>query len=86
VNGGSAGAGTRDRGMQTALALMAAELRGDHEGTAELVAGCGYLDEVAVALTGFAAEAARLASGRVVPDEALAELASRHLIRLADGA
>lgn len=32
----------------------------------------------------FAAEAARLADGRTVPDEALAELASRHLIRMAD--
>lgn len=32
----------------------------------------------------FAAEAARLAGGRTVPDEALAELASRHLLRLAD--
>jgi hypothetical protein len=29
--------------------------------------------------------AARLASGRDVPDEALADLASRHLIRLAGG-
>jgi len=31
----------------------------------------------------FAAEAARLASGRTVPDEALAEVASRHLLRMA---
>jgi hypothetical protein len=53
------------RATRTALALMAAELRGDHEGTAVIVA-------------------ARLAIRREVPDDALAELASRHLIRLAD--
>lgn len=75
----------RDRGMQTALALMAAELRGDREGTAALVADCDYLDEVALSLVPFAAEAARMASRREVPDEALADLASKHLIRLADG-
>jgi len=27
--------------METALALIAAELRGDHEGTAAIVVGCG---------------------------------------------
>lgn len=69
--------------MVTAVALMASELRGDHEGTAALVQGCDYLDEVAVALASFAAEAARMAGRRTVPDEALAEVASRHLLRLA---
>ena len=44
---------------------------------------CDYLDEVVLSLVQFAAEAARLASGREVPDEALADLASKHLIRLA---
>lgn len=71
--------------METALALIAAELRGDREGIGALIADCDFLDEVAVALVPFAAEAARLASGRSVPDEALAALASRHLIRLASG-
>jgi hypothetical protein len=42
---------------------------------------CDQLDEVVP----FAAEAARLASHREVPAEALANLASRHLIRLAGG-
>lgn len=37
-----------------------------------------------VALAPFATEAARLAPAREVPDEALADLASRYLIRMAD--
>ena len=72
-----------DRGMQTALAIIATELRGDHEGTVELITSCDYLDEVVTALASFAAEAARLASRREVPDEALAQLASQHLMRMA---
>lgn len=67
--------------METALALMAAELHGDHDGTGVIIAACDHLDEVAVVLAGFAAEAARLASRREVPDEALAKLASREVKR-----
>ena len=51
-----------DRGVATAL--MAAELRGDHEGMGVIIAGCDHLDEAAAALVPFAAEAARLASHR----------------------
>lgn len=69
--------------MATALALMAAELRGDDEGVGVIVAGCDHLGEAAVALAAFAAEAARLASRREVPDDMLAEVASKHLLRLA---
>jgi hypothetical protein len=47
---------------------------------------CDYLDEVVLSLVPFAAEAARLAAGREVPDEALADLASRHLLRMAGNA
>jgi threonine dehydrogenase-like Zn-dependent dehydrogenase len=72
-----------DRGKTTALALMAAELRGDDEGVAVIVAGCGHLGEAVVALVAFAAEAARMAGHRTVPDELLAEVASKHLVRLA---
>jgi hypothetical protein len=69
--------------MATALALMAAELRGDDDGVSVIVAGCDHLDEAVVALVRFAAEAARMAGHRSVPDKLLADVASKHLVRLA---
>lgn len=46
---------------------------------------CAYLAEMLVARIPFAADAARLVAGREMTDEALAEVGSRHLMRLADG-
>lgn len=74
-----------DPAVRIALTLIAAELRSDREGALALVADRRHLDEVAAALARFAAEAARLAARRELPDEALADLVSSHLIRLASG-
>jgi hypothetical protein len=72
-----------DAATRDALALMAAELRGDEAGVAALLDGCD-LRAVAVVLAGFAAEAVRLAGGRTVVDSDLSELLGRHLLRAAE--
>ncbi|WP_042400340.1 hypothetical protein [Streptacidiphilus carbonis] len=73
-----------DRATRDALAVMAAQLRGDEQGVAALIGDCD-LPAVAVVLADYAAEAVRLAGGREVGDGDLAELLGVHLRRLAGG-
>jgi hypothetical protein len=71
-----------DQASRDALAVMAAELRGDDAGVAALLDDCDP-KAVAVVLASFAVEAVRLAAGRDVPDGDLCELLGRHLLRAA---
>lgn len=71
-----------DPAMRDALAVMAAQLRGDEQGVAALLADCD-LPAVAAILADFAAEAMRLAGGREVSDGDLAGVVGTHLWRIA---
>ena len=71
---------TRDPAARDALALMACELRGDEAGAAVILDDCD-LREVVKFLAGFGAAALRRASGNA-PNDALAQLAGEHLLRL----
>lgn len=73
-----------DASARTALAVMAAQLRGDDGGVIALLddEACDLRD-VAAVLTIFAAESVRLASGREASDGDLSDLVGVHLRRLA---
>ena len=74
---------SRDPVTRDALALIACELRGDEVGTAVILEECD-LREVASFLAQIGADAMRRLSGGA-PTEALVEMTSKHLLRMADG-
>ncbi|WP_055491695.1 hypothetical protein [Streptomyces sp. TP-A0356] len=71
-----------DPPTRDALAVMAAQLRGDDVAVATLLDDCD-VRAVAEVLADYAAEAVRLAGGRTVADGDLAELLGSHLRRIA---